>query len=93
MADRSIMIQSINNQCDVLAHITADVVWLLKKLRCLVNQVGSKEFVEVAFLVSIVKFLKPVCEETECRADINLACSFLFQERRDLNDRITGGHL
>ena len=43
VADRSIMIQGINDQCDVFAHITADVVWLLKKLRCLVNQVGSKE--------------------------------------------------
>lgn len=33
VADRSIMIQGINDQCDVFAHIAADIVWLLKKLR------------------------------------------------------------
>ena len=33
VADRVIMIQRINDQCDIFAHIAADVVWLLKKLR------------------------------------------------------------
>ena len=90
VADRIIMIQGINDQCDVFAHITADVVWLLKKLRCLVNQVGSEEFVEVAFFVSIIEFIKTVCEESECRADVNLTCTLLFQERSDFQDCITG---
>ena len=33
VADRVIMVQRINDQSDIFAHIAADVVWLLKKLR------------------------------------------------------------
>ena len=71
VADRGIMVQRINDQSNIFAHIAADVVWLLKKLRCLVNQVGSKEFVEVAFLVSIVKFIKTIGKESEDRPSGN----------------------
>ena len=33
VADRGIMVQRINDQSNIFAHIAADVVWLLKKLR------------------------------------------------------------
>ncbi len=33
VAYRKIMVQSINDQSNIFAHIAADVVWLLKKLR------------------------------------------------------------
>ncbi len=69
MADRRIMIQRINDQSNIFAHIAADVVWLCKKLRRLINQVSSKELVKVLLLVSIVKFLKTIGKESEGRAD------------------------
>lgn len=33
VADRGIVVQRINDQSNIFAHITADIVWLLKKLR------------------------------------------------------------
>ena len=33
VADRVIVVQRINDQSNIFAHIAADVVWLLKKLR------------------------------------------------------------
>ena len=33
VADRVIMVQRINEQSDIFAHIAADGVWRLKKLR------------------------------------------------------------
>ena len=42
MTDRHIMIQSVNDQCDVFTHITADLVWFCQEIRSLKDKVGSK---------------------------------------------------
>ena len=43
MADRHIMIQCINDQCNVFAHITVDIVWSGQQFRGLVDQVGGQD--------------------------------------------------
>ena len=46
MTDRHIMIQSVNDQCDVFTHITADIVWFCQEFRSLMNKVGSKKLIK-----------------------------------------------
>ena len=65
MTDRHIMIQSVNDQCDVFTHITADIVWFCQEFRSLIDKVGSKKFIKNSVSCRIIKFLKAICEETE----------------------------
>ena len=85
-----IMIKSINDQGDIFTHITGDVVIFCKKLRRLIDQVCSEQFVKHSCLMSLIKFLESVCKQSESRADINSACSSFLEERRNLKNCITG---
>lgn len=37
IADRTIVIQCINDESDVFTHITVDIVWFAQKFRCLAD--------------------------------------------------------
>ena len=52
------MVERINDQSDVLAHVTADIVGLLKKLRSLIYQIGGHQLCEIALFICLVKLLK-----------------------------------
>ena len=84
------MIQCINDQCDIFAHIACDVIRFGKKLRCLINKVCSKKFIKDTVLVSFVKFFHSFGEETEGGADKDLAGATFFKKRCDLKDALTG---
>ena len=60
MADRHIMIQRINDQCDIFAHIACDVIRFGEKLRCLVYDVGGQNFCEESFLIALSNFSSPL---------------------------------
>ena len=69
LTDRTVMIQRINNQRNVFAHIHAGIIGLGQKLRALVHQVGSKNPVNDPFLMELIKSGKTVGEKAECRED------------------------
>ena len=90
VADRHIMIQRINDQCDIFAHIACDVIRFGEKLRCLINKVCSKKFIKDTVLVSFVKFFHSFGEETEGGTDKDLAGAAFLKKRCDLKDALTG---
>ena len=62
------MIQGVDDQGDVFAHIDADIVRSGEKLRCLVYQVGGQDAVDQTVLIVLVKLLQSVGKQTEGRA-------------------------
>lgn len=61
------MVQVINDERDVFAHIDADIVRSGEKLRCLVYQVGGQDAVDQTVLIVLVKLLQSVGKQTEGR--------------------------
>ena len=59
------MVQIVDNQCDILAHINIDIVWSGQKLWCLIYQVGSQDAVNQAILLVLVELVQAVGEQTE----------------------------
>ena len=62
------MVQVIDDERDVFAHIYADIVWSGEKLRCLIYQVGGQDAVDQAVLIVLVKLLQSVGKQTKGRA-------------------------
>ena len=65
ITDRSIMVEGINDQGDVFAHVAIYIVWLLKQLVCLINQIGGQEAVKVPVLVCVVEAFQSVCKQAK----------------------------
>ena len=65
VADSLIVVKSINDICNVLAHINLRVPLSCKELRLSVNKVGSEDSCKYAISVSLIDSLVAVAEETE----------------------------
>lgn len=61
-ADGSVVVQGIDHERDILAHITVNVIRTFKQLRSLIDQVGGQDGVEAAFFVCLIEFFESVCE-------------------------------
>ena len=72
-ADGVVVIQGVDDQGDVFAHIDADIVRSGEKLRCLVYDVGGQNLCEESFLISLVEFLQSAGEQSEGRAHVDVA--------------------
>ena len=75
------MVQGIDDVSNVLTHVTVYIIRFLKKLRCLVNQVGGQDVVEETFFISLVKFIHSIGEKTEGGTDKDASGFSLFQPR------------
>lgn len=90
VAQRTVMVERVNDQCDELAQITAMIVGLREKLRFLVDQVCRENRVEDLLLPCLVKLLKPVREQSEGCADEDPPGPERLQLFRDLQSGISG---
>ena len=78
MADCSVVVECINDICNVLAHINLGVPVSCKKLGSSVNEVGGKDLINNSLLVSLVKLIIAVSEQTEgCKHEYTLCTLFL----------------
>ena len=64
-ADRTVVIQRIDQESDVFAHVAADVVRLQQQFRLLIYKVCGDKLGEPAFFIGLVKFSQSVGEKTE----------------------------
>ena len=55
-ADGVVVIQGVDDQGDIFAHITVDIVWSDQQFRGLVDQVGGQDAVEGSFFVGFIEF-------------------------------------
>ena len=85
------MVQVIDDERDVFAHIASGVVRLLQKLRRLVDKVCRKHCVKQTILIGTVKFFKTAGEQSERCADKDPACVALLQLACDVNHAVSGG--
>ena len=72
MAYRHIMIQCINDQCNVFAHITGNVIWFCKKLLRLIYHIGSEKLVKYTSSMCFIEFLKVVCKPEEIMSSFRI---------------------
>ena len=93
-ADRLIVVKGINDVGNVLAHTYFNVPGLVCKLGVVVDEVSGEDLINDAFLVSLIKALKTVCEKAEgseveyslCAALLDLLCN--VEERVARGDHI-----
>ena len=85
-ADRSVVIQSVDQKCDIFAHITVDIVRFRQKIRRLVDQVGCQDTVDDTILVRLIKLVHTVREQTECSGSENAFRFALFQLFGNIKD-------
>ena len=80
------MVQSVDNQCNILAHIAVDIIWFGEQLRCLIDQVCSQNTCQNTLFISLIKLLKSICEESECSSGKNAVRFSAFQFGCNFND-------
>ena len=89
-ADRSVVIQSVDQKCDIFAHITVDIVRFRQKIWRLVDQVGCQDTVDDTILVRLIKLIHTVREQTECSGSENTFRFALFQLFGNIKDTFSG---
>ena len=85
------MIQGVDDQGDIFAHITVDIVWSDQQFRGLVDQVGGQDAVESSFFVGFVEFGQSVGEQAEGGAHEDFVGSAVFQKLGYFEHAVTGG--
>ena len=73
MADRQVMIQGVDDQSDILAHVTVDIIFLFQELRSLIYQVGGQKTIKQSLIVGVVKLIQTVGKKSESGADVDPA--------------------
>ena len=84
LADRGVVVQSVDNIGDVLRQINFDIPLALLELGGSVDEVGGEHLVDKAAIVCLVESLKSVAEQAEAGADedssrlelLELRCNF-----------------
>ena len=77
-ADRTVMVQCVDQECDIFTHITVDIVRALKKFRCLIDQICCQDTINSTFFVCLVEFVQSVCEQSECCGGKDTFCFAAF---------------
>ena len=85
------MIECVDDERDVFAHIAVDIVRFGQKLRSLVDQVGRKDAAYDAVLVGLVESFHTICEQAECGGCEDPFCFSPLQLCGNLDDAVSLG--
>ena len=77
-ADRLIVIESIYNLGEELAHVSLNKVWLSFDIVTYICEVGCDNTCDIALIVIFIKLSHSVSKKTECGADKYSAASALL---------------
>ena len=64
-ADRTVMVEGVDHQCNIFAHVTINIIRSFQKFRRLIDQIGSQNGIDAAFLIRFIKLFKAVGEQAE----------------------------
>ena len=90
VCDGGIVVQSVDEKSDVLAHVNIDVVFFGKKFFRLVDKVCCHYAVDETTFKGFVKFLQSVCEKTKCGSDKDTVCFAALQFGSDIDHTLSG---
>ena len=90
-ADGIVVIQGVDDQGDVFAHIAVDIVRFTQQFRGLVDQVGGQDAVEGPFFVGFIELCHAVGEQTKGGTHEDFVGSPVFEELSYLEHAVTGG--
>ena len=90
-ADGIVVIQGVDDQGDVFAHIAVDIVRFTQQFRGLVDQVGGQDVVEGPFFVGLIELCHAVGEQTKGGTHEDFVGSPVFEELSYLEHAVTGG--
>lgn len=90
MTDSSIMVKSINDICNILAHIDLRIPLSLQQLGSPVNKVGGKYLGEYTLGICLIDILKSVAEQTESCEDEDPLSTLFLKLICNIKDRVTG---
>ncbi len=86
------MIQGINEQSNVFAHVAVDIIRTLQELRRLINQVGCKDLGNNTLLISLVEFVQTAGEKAECGENKDASCFARLQFLCNLQHTVARGN-
>ena len=89
-ADGAVMIQRIDDICDVFAHIAVDIVRFGKKFRCLVGQIRCYHAVDNAIFHCLVELVQTVGKQTKGRDNEDAVGLALLQFCCHINHTLAG---
>ena len=89
-ADRHIMVQGINDQCDELTHISFYKVRFLIKFWWEICKVCCNNFTNISLIIILIEFIKSVCEQSECCTYEDTSGVTLFQLFRNIKHTFSG---
>lgn len=84
------MIQVIDNQRNILAHIHIDIIRTGQKLRSLVNEIRRQNPVNDTVLIVLIKLCKTVREETKGCTDEDFSCLSALEFLCDILHALAG---
>src|SRR5699024_1104951 len=84
------MVERFNQKSDVLAHIYVNIIGLGKKLLRLINQICRQYPVYQSFLISLIKSLQTVGEQSEGRTHKDAACFAALQLCCNIDHTVAG---
>lgn len=86
-----VMIQSIDDACDIFVHIRCLIIRLIKQLLRTIAEVGCDQLGEETLFIVLVKLGKTVCEKSEGGADKDALCSAFLHLLADVKHGTAGG--
>ena len=90
ITDRSIMIQSINQISNILAHITVNIIRSFQQFRSLVYQIRCQNLINNSGLISQIKFLQAIRKEPKRRSNKDTSSISLLQLSCNIQHTFTG---
>ncbi len=92
VTDGYVVVQSVDEQSDVLAHIAVYIIRAAQELRSLVYQVGGKELRHEAVLIGLVELSQAVGEQGEGAEDKDAVSAAALQFLHNLDHALAGGN-
>ena len=86
IADGLVMVEGIDDICNVLAHINLNVPLLGEQFGRTVDKVCGEDLVKDTVLICSIDFLKAIGEETEGFEDEDTLCALLLELNSDIED-------
>ena len=90
-ADRLVVVESIDDVGNVLAHTYLNIPRLGSKLGIVIDEVGGEDLIDDTFLVSLIEALKTVGKESEGGKVEDSLCTALLDLLCNVKERVAGG--
>ena len=89
LAQGSIVIEDIDDQCDVFAHIAVVIIRTAKQIRCLIDQIRCDHTVDYSLCICLIKGIQTSGKESESCDSKDAFCLSVLELTRYIEHAFT----